>query len=94
MVARPSNGPPVANGVNATAEASLTAAVGRRRSTEVRFGARSQRYFDLVFWPRLVGLAKLGSGERALVKPDGRSFGRGPAVEALADVVSAIEARR
>jgi hypothetical protein len=61
---------------------------------EVRFGVRSQRYFDLVFWPRLVGLAKLGPGERPLAKPETRSFGRGPTVEAIAEVVSAIEARR
>ena len=61
---------------------------------EVRFGARSQRYFDLVFWPRLLGMAKFSPGERPFEKPEGRSFGRGPAVETIAKIVTAIEARR
>lgn len=60
---------------------------------EVRFGAKSQRYFDLVFWPRLLVLAKEPAA-RSLSKPPGRSFGRGPSVETLARVVAAIEARR
>jgi hypothetical protein len=60
---------------------------------EVRFGAKSQRYFDLVFWPRLLALAKEPAAA-SLPKPPGRSFGRGPSVETLARLVAAIEARR
>jgi hypothetical protein len=60
---------------------------------EVRFGAKSQRYFDLVFWPRLLALAREPAAE-SLPKPPGRSFGRGPSVEALARLIAAIEARR
>lgn len=63
---------------------------------EVRFSAKHRRYFELVFWPRLVGLARARAGDSApwLEKPPGRSFGRGPSPEALARLVAAIEAHR
>jgi hypothetical protein len=60
---------------------------------EVCFGAKSQRYFDLVFWPRLLVLAREPAAQ-SLPKPPGRSFGRGPSVETLTRLVAAIEARR
>lgn len=60
---------------------------------DVRFAAKSQRHFDLVVWPRLVRLAATAAGP-PLPKPPGRSFGRGPSLEALAALVAVIEARR
>lgn len=60
---------------------------------DVRLAARSQRHFDLVVWPRLVRLAK-APHDAPLAKPPGRSFGRGPSVEALTDLIAALEARR
>jgi hypothetical protein len=60
---------------------------------EVRFGAKSGKYFDLVFWPRLNALARASSGA-PLPKPPGRSFGRGPSIEDLAALVAAVERRR
>jgi hypothetical protein len=63
---------------------------------EVRFSARNRRYFDLVAWPRLVGLAQaeMGAAAASLEKPPSRSFGRGPSLAALQKVIAAIEARR
>jgi hypothetical protein len=62
---------------------------------EIRYGARSQRYFDAVLWPHLVRLAEGAGGAPApwLVKPPGRSFSRGPSIEELTRLVAAIEAR-
>lgn len=63
---------------------------------EVRYGARDRRYFEQVLWPRLCALAqaKTGEGVAELPKPRNRSFGRGPSLPALADLIAAIEARR
>ncbi len=63
---------------------------------ELRFGARSQRYFDAVLWPHLVSLAEASAGAPAdwLGKPPARSFGRGPSIESLEAVIASIEARR
>lgn len=63
---------------------------------ELRFGARSQRYFDAVLWPHLVGLAEAATGTRAdwLTKPPGRSFGRGPSIGVVSALIASIEARR
>lgn len=63
---------------------------------ELRFGTRSQWYFDAVLWPHVVSLAEASAGTPAdwLAKPAGRSFGRGPSIEALAAAIAAIEARR
>ncbi len=62
----------------------------------VRSSTRNQRYFDAVFWPRIVSLAEAKTGEPAdwLLKPPSRSFGRGPSLVALRDLVASIEVRR
>jgi hypothetical protein len=63
---------------------------------EVRAAARQRRHFEAVLWPHLVALAEAGTSEPAtwLVKPPGRSFGRGPDLAAIERLVAAIEARR
>jgi hypothetical protein len=62
---------------------------------EIRFSARSQRYFDHVLWPRLQTLARAGAAPATLLeKPPGRSFGRGPSLAALRALVAALERRR
>ena len=62
---------------------------------EIRFSARSQRYFEHVLWPRLNALASdtttLPAG---LDKPAGRRFGRGPSLAALGVLLEALERRR
>jgi hypothetical protein len=62
---------------------------------EIRFSARSQRYFEHVLWPRLATLARAGAAPATpLEKPPGRSFGRGPSLAALRALVDALERRR
>jgi hypothetical protein len=62
---------------------------------EIRFSARSQRYFDHVLWPRLNALASEATNPPAgLDKPAGRRFGRGPSLAALGALVDALERRR
>lgn len=63
---------------------------------EIRFSATSQRYFEHVLWPRLVTLVEARTGEPAhwLPKLPGRSFGRGPSLDALGRLIASIEARR
>ena len=57
---------------------------------DVRYGARSRRYFDRVLWPRLLALAG-----RPLVRPrHRRGLGRrGPSLAALERVIADIEGR-
>lgn len=62
---------------------------------EIRFGARSRRYFDHVLWPRLCALAREGTEPAApLERPPGRRFGRGPSLEALRALIASLERRR
>lgn len=62
---------------------------------EIRFSARSQRYFDHVLWPRLNELASEATDSPArLERPAGRPFGRGPSLAALAALLDALEKRR
>jgi hypothetical protein len=61
---------------------------------EIRFSARSQRYFEHVLWPRLATLARAGAGPATPIeKPPGRAFGRGPSPAALRALVAALERR-
>ena len=62
---------------------------------EIKFSARSQRYFDHVLWPRLNALASGATDPPArLVRPAGRRFGRGPSLAALRSLVESLEGRR
>jgi hypothetical protein len=62
---------------------------------EIRFGVRSQRYFDHVLWPRLCALAREGSEPATpLERPPGRALGRGPSLETLRALIAAVERRR
>jgi hypothetical protein len=62
---------------------------------EIRFSARSQRYFEHVLWPRLNALASETTNPSAgLDKPAGRPFGRGPSLAALGALLDALERRR
>ena len=62
---------------------------------EIRFSARSQRYFDHVLWPRLNELARETPDSPArLERPAGRRFGRGPSLAALRALLDALEKRR
>jgi hypothetical protein len=62
---------------------------------EIRFSARSQRYFDHVLWPRLNELASEATDSPArLDRPAGRPFGRGPSLAALGALLAALEKRR
>ena len=62
---------------------------------EIRFSARSQRYFDHVLWPRLNELASEAPDSPARLKrPAGRRFGRGPSLAALRALIDALEKRR
>jgi hypothetical protein len=62
---------------------------------EIKFSAKSQRYFDHVLWPRLNALASEGTDPPArLDKPPGRRFGRGPSLAALGALLDAVERRR
>jgi len=62
---------------------------------EIRFSARSERYFDHVLWPRLNELASEAIDSPArLVRPAGRRFGRGPSLAALRALLDALERRR
>ena len=62
---------------------------------EIRFSARSQRYFDHVLWPRLNELASEATDSPArLDRPAGRRFGRGPSLAALGALLDALEQRR
>jgi hypothetical protein len=62
---------------------------------EIRFGARSQSYFEHLLWPRLVALAATrGISPERLEKPPGRRFGLGPSIAALERVIAVLEARR
>ena len=62
---------------------------------EIRFSARSQRYFEHVLWPRLNALASEATNPpSALDKPAGRPFGRGPSLAALGALLDALEKRR
>ena len=69
---------------------------GRREAAPAGAAARHRRRFEAVLWPHLVALAEAGTGEPAtwLVKPPGRSLGRGPDLATLERLVAAIEARR
>ena len=60
---------------------------------EIKFSARSQRYFDHVLWPRLNELASEAPAAR-LDRPAGRRFGRGPSLAALGALLDAVERRR
>ena len=62
---------------------------------EIRFSARSQRYFEHVLWPRLNAHASNTTTPPAgLDKPAGRRFGRGPSLAALGALLDALERRR
>jgi hypothetical protein len=62
---------------------------------EIKFSARSQRYFDHVLWPRLNALASAATDPPArLDRPAGRRFGRGPSLAALRSLVESLEGRR
>ena len=62
---------------------------------EIKFSARSQRYFDHVLWPRLNALAREATDPPArLDRPAGRRFGRGPSLAALRSLVESLEGRR
>ena len=62
---------------------------------EIRFSARSQRYFDHVLWPRLNELASEATDSPArLERPAGRRFGRGPSLAALRALLDALEKRQ
>lgn len=62
---------------------------------EIRFSARSQRYFEHVLWPRLSTLGRAGAAPATpLDKPPGRRFGRGPSLEALRGLIASLERRR
>ena len=62
---------------------------------EIRFSARSQRYFDNVLWPRLCALASAANQPAVrLDRPAGRRFGRGPSLAALRALVASLEGRR
>jgi hypothetical protein len=62
---------------------------------EIKFSARSQRYFDHVLWPRLNALASQAIDPPArLDRPAGRRFGRGPSLAALRSLVESLEGRR
>ena len=62
---------------------------------EIRFSARSQRYFDHVLWPRLNELASEATDSSVqLERPAGRRFGRGPSLAALRALLDALEKRR
>jgi hypothetical protein len=61
---------------------------------EIRFSARSQRYFDHVLWPRLNALASDSIKPSArLDRPAGRRFGRGPSLAALRALLAKVEER-
>ena len=53
---------------------------------DVRAAVRSRRYFDNVFWPRLLTLAR-----RAPERPRVRRGGRGPSLASLQDAIADIE---
>ena len=62
---------------------------------EIKFSARSQSYFDHMLWPKLVELSRAGGAStKALDKPPGRSFGRGPSLAALGRLIASLEPRR
>jgi hypothetical protein len=62
---------------------------------EIRFSARSQRYFDHVLWLRLNELASEATESPVrLDRPAGRRFGRGPSLASLGALLDAIEKRR
>ena len=62
---------------------------------EIRFSARSQRYFEHVLWPRLSALASQTPNPPAgLDKPAGRRFGRGPSLAELGALLGVLEKRR
>lgn len=62
---------------------------------EIRFSARSQRYFDHVLWPRLNALAGDATDPPVpLDRPAGRHLGRGPSLAALGALLDALERRR
>ncbi len=57
---------------------------------DVRFGARSRRYFDMILWPRLAALA----GDPLPRPAPRRGLGRrGPSLAALERVIAEIERR-
>ena len=59
---------------------------------EITFSTRSHSYFEHMLWPRLVALARGGTGPSGgLEKPPGRRLGRGPSLEALARLVASLE---
>jgi hypothetical protein len=62
---------------------------------EIRFSARSQRYFEHVLWPRLNALASEAANPPSVLdKPAGRRFGRGPSLATLRALLDALEKRR
>jgi len=66
-----------------------------RYHEEIKFSARSQSYFDHMLWPKLVELSRAGGAStKALDKPPGRSFGRGPSLAALGRLIASLEPRR
>jgi len=66
-----------------------------RYHEEIKFSARSQSYFDHMLWPKLVALSRAeGASPKALDKPPGRSFGRGPSLAALGRLLASLEPRR
>jgi hypothetical protein len=61
---------------------------------ELRYSARSERYFDRVLWPQLIALADRvprRPSPQVLVKPAGRFFRRGPALTTLRELIASIE---
>jgi hypothetical protein len=61
---------------------------------ELRYSARSGRYFDRVLWPYLVAVANRLPRRQfpaVLVKPAGRSFRRGPSLATLRELIAVIE---
>lgn len=59
---------------------------------ELRFGARSQRYFHRTVWPQLAELATR-LRRKPLDEPTGRRFGRGPALTRIAQLIDRLEER-
>ena len=55
------------------------------RMDDVRAAARSRRYFEEVFWPRLAALTP-----DPLPRPGARTFRRGPSLGSLRKVITAI----
>jgi hypothetical protein len=70
---------------------------GRRfeeRREQVRLGIARDRYFVHVLWPVLRDLTSARTPTRAVARPPGRRFGRGPSADAIAGLLTIIEEDR